>query len=193
MNAVIRVAEKKDTAALRALYGQYIDTDITFELTMPDMETYEKRIEETLKEFPYLVYEAEGRLLGYACAHRVRERDAYQWSAELSVYVDKNTRERGVGARLYEKLTELLKLQNVRNVYGAITGSNVKSLRFHEKQGFRLIATFEKIGFKNGRWMDVLWYEKNIAARDVPQPVIPFGKLDAALIEGVLSASKQRL
>lgn len=186
MKETIRAAGPQDAEALRAIYGQYIDTDITFELDMPGPEDYRKRVEDTLREFPYLVYEAQGRILGSVCAHRVRERAAYQWSAELSLYLDREARGQGIAVKLYDKFFPLLRLQNVRNVYGAITQGNERSLRLHERLGFRKVAVFPKIGYKNGHWLDVLWYELNLAPHDVPQPIIPFPQLDAELVRRVL-------
>ncbi len=187
MKDIIRIAGPADTEALRAIYGQYIDTDITFELSMPDHAAFEKRITDTLLEFPYLVYESEGKVLGYACAHRVRERAAYQWSAELTVYLDREARGRGLAKRLYDKLFPLLRMQNVRNVYGAITASNETSLRLHDRLGFRRVAVFPEIGYKKGRWIGVVWCELNLAPHDEPQPLIPFPQLDQEAVRAVLA------
>lgn len=187
MKDIIRLAGPADAEALRAIYGQYIDTDITFELTLPDRETFEKRITDTLLEFPYLVYESRGKALGYACAHRVRERAAYQWSAELTIYLDREARGQGLSRRLYDKLFPLLRMQNVRNVYGAITASNETSLRVHDRLGFRRVAVFPEIGYKNGRWIGVVWCELNLAPHDDPQPLIPFPQLDEEAVRAVLA------
>ncbi len=192
MHTTIRLAQAQDVHALRALYAQYIDTNITFELTLPDQEEYLRRIQDTQREFPYLVCELDGHLAGYAYAHRIREREAYQWSAELSVYLDPALTARGLGVALYEALISLLQHQNVRNVYGGITGGNDKSVRFHEKLGFTHLGTYRNIGYKNGTWLDVLWYERQIAPYDEPRPFIPFEQMDAALVSEVLDSTGRR-
>lgn len=186
MKPMIRLAGAQDTESLRALYAQYIDTDITFEMTLPSLAEYLRRVEDTRSEFPYLVCELDGRLIGYAYAHRIREREAYQWSAELSVYMDPALTSKGLGRLLYTTLIRLLKLQNIRTVYGGVTGSNLGSIRFHEKQGFSLLGCFHNIGYKNGRWLDVLWYEKQIAAYDEPLPCVRFEQLDQAEVQAIL-------
>lgn len=192
MNPIIRLVTPDDSAALREIYAKYIDTTITFELTMPDLTEYARRIEETRAEFPYLVYEQEGRLTGYAYAHRIREREAYQWSAELSIYLAPDFASKGTGARLYECLISLLALQNVRNVYGGITGGNARSIRFHEKLGFNYMGTYRSIGYKNGTWLDVLWYERQIAPWDQPEPFVPFGELDRDLVQRLIDTANKR-
>ena len=189
MNPIIRLVTPDDSAALREIYAKYIDTTITFELTMPDLTEYARRVEETRAEFPYLVYEQEGRLTGYAYAHRIREREAYQWSAELSIYLAPDFASKGTGARLYECLISLLALQNVRNVYGGITGGNARSIRFHEKLGFSYVGTYRNIGYKNGTWLDVLWYERQIAPWDRPEPFVPFNRLDQSKVRGLIDAA----
>lgn len=192
MTPIIRLAESDDAEALRALYARYIDTDITFEMTLPDHREYLRRVEDTRREFPYLVCELDGRLIGYAYAHRIREREAYQWSAELSVYLDPDLTSRGLGHLLYGTLIRLLKLQNIRTVYGGITGGNQVSVRFHEKQGFSCLGCFHNIGYKNGRWLDVLWYEKQIADYDDPLPCVRFELLDQAEVQAILDEANAR-
>ena len=155
-------------------------------MTLPSLAEYLRRVEDTRREFPYLVCELDGRLIGYAYAHRIREREAYQWSAELSVYLDPALTSQGLGRLLYTTLIRLLKLQNIRTVYGGVTGSNRGSVRFHEKQGFSLLGCFHNIGYKNGRWLDVLWYEKQIAAYDEPLPCTRFEQLDQAEVQAIL-------
>lgn len=186
MKPTIRLVTPDDAAALRDIYAQYIDTPITFELKLPDLAEYARRVEETRAEFPYLISEYKGRILGYAYAHRIREREAYQWSAELSIYLDREATARGLGSPLYETLIRLLKLQNIRNVYGGITQGNKQSTRFHEKLGFTPMGTYRNIGYKNGQWLDVLWYERQIAPYDEPEPFIPFRKMDESMVADVL-------
>ncbi len=171
----IRPAVPDDAASLLAIYAQYIDAAVTFEYTLPTEAEFRRRIGTTLAEYPYLVWEEDGRPLGYAYAHRFRERAAYRWGAELSVYVDKSAHGRGVGRALYEELMRLLALQGIKTVYGCITLPNEKSVGLHEALGFAAAGVFHAAGFKSGQWHDVIWYEKALAPFDErPAPPLPY-------------------
>ena len=174
----IRFAAAADAAALLGIYGQYIDTPITFECARPSEEAFRRRVAEYGAACPYLVWEEDGRILGYAYAHRLGERAAYQWSAELSIYLGRDSTGRGLGRRLYGALMELLRLQGVRTAYGVVTMPNDASAALHQKLGFGLLGTYHNTGYKNGRWRDVVWFEKHIGSFDgVPEPIRPIGQL----------------
>lgn len=164
----IRFAAAADAAALLGIYGQYIDTPITFECALPSEEAFRRRVAEYGAACPYLVWEEDGRILGYAYAHRLGERAAYQWSAELSIYLGRDSTGRGLGRRLYGALMELLRLQGVRTVYGCVTLPNAGSEGLHAAMGFRLTGTWHRAGFKCGAWRDVGWFEKTIAPYMTP-------------------------
>lgn len=125
----IRFAAPDDAAALLRIYAQYIETPITFEYTLPSEEEFARRIRDIQAVYPYLVYIEDGEVLGYAYAHRFQERAAYQWGAELSVYLDRGCVSHGIGSQLYTLLLELLRLQNVRTAYALVT------LPEHEERG----------------------------------------------------------
>jgi phosphinothricin acetyltransferase len=185
----IRLSTPADAEAILAIYTPYVTgTTITFEYDVPAIEEMRTRIQETHKEYPFLVHILDGRVSGYAYAHRLRERAAYQWDAELSVYVDGNCHHRGIGRALYTCLMELLKLQNVVNVYGVVTVPNAASEKLHEQFGFRLSGVLHNTGFKHGHWLDVAWYEKNLVDWPAdPQPFLPFPSLDRSVVDGVIS------
>lgn len=185
--STIRLATEGDAAALLELYRPYIETTITFEYEAPSEEEFARRIREVLREYPYLVCEEDGRPIGYAYAHRHKERAAYQWDAELSIYVDRGAFGRGAGRALYGALMELLQRQNVRNVYGAITGDNERSLRFHRRMGFTELGVYHGTGYKCGRWLDVCWMEKQLSGRTPPPPVRPLGELPAGEVAALLA------
>ena len=107
----IRIATIEDSGAIRAVYAPYIDTPVTFETALPTIEEFEGRVAGILPEYPYLVCEKDGRIIGYAYACRHRERAAYRWNAELSVYLDGAFVAKGLGRRLYGALIDLLRLQ----------------------------------------------------------------------------------
>ena len=183
----IRFAAAADAAALLGIYGQYIDTPITFECTLPSEEAFRRRVAEYGAACPYLVWEEDGRILGYAYAHRLGERAAYQWSAELSIYLGRDSTGRGLGRRLYGALMELLRLQGVRTAYGCVTLPNAGSEGLHAAMGFRLTGTWHRAGFKCGAWRDVGWFEKTIAPYDPsPAPVRPIGEVPAAAAAEIL-------
>lgn len=183
----IRIATEDDAAEALAVYSRYIGTPITFEYELPSVGEFARRIRSTLAEYPYLVYTEGERVRGYAYAHRMAEREAYRWGAELSVYLDPDVTSRGIGGVLYGVLAGLLKLQGVRTVYGRVTSPNPRSERLHEKLGFRRIGPLRRAGFKCGAWHDVTWFEKEIAAYDVPPPeLIPFSRIAPEQIRGIL-------
>ena len=183
----IRFAAAADAAALLGIYGQYIDTPITFECALPSEEAFRRRVAEYGAACPYLVWEEDGRILGYAYAHRLGERAAYQWSAELSIYLGRDSTGRGLGRRLYGALMELLRLQGVRTVYGCVALPNAGSEGLHAAMGFRLTGTWHRAGFKCGAWRDVGWFEKTIAPYDPsPAPVRPIGEVPAAAAAEIL-------
>ena len=176
-----RFAGPADAPALLRIYGQYIDTPVTYECALPSAEAFAGRIREISAGYPYLVCEEDGQVLGYAYAHRLAERAAYQWDAELSVYLDRAATSRGIGTKLYERLLALLRLQGICTVYGIVTVPNEKSERLHLGLGFRRIGIHRSTGYKNGAWRDVAWFDKQIAPYpDQPQDILPFPLVDPA-------------
>ena len=185
----IHMATTADTGDLLAIYGQYIDTSITFEYVLPTEAQFSARIAGILEEYPYLVWEEDGRILGYAYAHRHMERAAYQWNAELSVYLDRSVRRRGLGRRLYGALMELLTMQGVLTAHALVTSPNPASRSLHEAMGFSLLAVHRLAGFKAGEWHDVLWFERELAPRGpAPVPPVPLSALPRERVSAVLEA-----
>ena len=185
---MLRFAAPEDAQALLAVYGQYIDTSVTFEYVLPTCEEFRGRIEDISREYPYLVWEESGVILGYAYAHRFHERAAYQWCAELSVYLDERAHGRGLGKKLYTALMDILRVQGVKNVYGCITVPNDKSIALHKALGFELVSRFHSAGYKAGAWHDVVWYEKSIAPEtEPPAPIKSVRDIPAAALADILS------
>ncbi len=169
---IFRFASVQDSAALLAVYAQYIETPITFECTLPAAHDFAERIRSIAAEYPYLVCEEGGRLIGYAYAHRQMERAAYQWNAELSIYLDQGHTSQGIGKKLYLALMDLLMLQGVKTVYGGVTMPNEKSERLHASLGFKRLGTYHNTGYKCGRWHDVAWFEKPLSSYEqAPKPI----------------------
>lgn len=184
----IRPAGPQDAHALRAIYALYIDSAVTFETELPGEEAFRARVTETLQNHPWLVSEQEGRILGYAYAHFYSERAAYRWSAELSCYLLPQARGQGLGERLTRALIAVLRLQGVCYVCGGVVEGNPASLRLQQKLGMRPVGVLQKVGYKNGRWLDVHRFEQRIAPDEAP-PVsfIPYGLLAPDRVEAALS------
>jgi Sortase and related acyltransferases len=165
----IRFAEKKDVRKILNIYEPYIkNTTTTFEYEVPTLAEFEARVAHISREYPYLVCEQKGEIIGYAYAARDRERAAYQWNAQLSVYLRQDCIGTGLGRKFYQALLDILQLQNVTLAYGCITLPNEKSQRLHESMGFSTVGCFRKTGFKLGKWLDVLWFEKKVCPHNVP-------------------------
>lgn len=176
----IRIASPNDTKEILNIYKYYVEnTAITFEYDVPSIEEFSERIKSTLKKYPYLIAENEGEVYGYAYASAFKNRRAYDWAVETSIYVKNNDSRHGVGTLLYNELEKYLKMQNIININACITYPNKKSEEFHKKFGYKTIAHFTKCGYKFGKWHDMIWMEKFIGEHtDNPKDVIPFSKLD---------------
>lgn len=159
-NIKIRVATTKDGEAILEIYKWYIEnTAITFETEVPSVEAFEQRIENTLTRFPWLVCEIDGVVAGYAYASKHRERAAYQWSADLSVYVNEKYHRRHIAKALYMVLEHILKLQGYYTAFAGVTTPNPKSEAFHAAYGFDTVGVFENVGYKLGQWRGVKWFK----------------------------------
>lgn len=163
MASIIRPAREGDAEAIAGIYAPAVSGNATsFETDPPGPAEMARRVRETMARFPWLVCEDRGRVLGYAYASRHRDRAAYQWSVEVSVYIHPEARRTGVGRALYTSLFEVLKLQGFHNAYAGITLPNPASVGLHEAMGFTPVGTYRAIGFKMGAWHDVGWWEKTL-------------------------------
>ena len=181
-----------DGAALLEIYRPYVEkTAITFETEVPSAAAYQRRIGDIAVQFPYLVLEIDGRIAGYAYAHRQAERAAFDWNAELSIYLKESCCGRGLGRPLYALLETLLAMQGYVNFYGVITGSNAGSIAMHEKMGYRIIGRHEKTGFKFGQWHDTLWLHRRVHD-GMPGEIVPVHALsDGDVMEKIENARKK--
>jgi len=155
----LRLAKPADSGDILAIYAPYIEkTSFTFEIDVPSPEAFAERISSYLESWPWLVCEVDGVIAGYAYAARYRERVAYQWSVESSVYIHDDHQRKGIARILYSALFKILKRQGFRNVYAVINLPNEKSVAFHESLGFSYFATYEQVGYKLGQWKNVGWW-----------------------------------
>lgn len=186
-NIQIRTASSDDAKALLEIYTPYVEkTAITFEYDIPTLQEFENRINRTLKNYPYLVAEQNGELLGYAYTGPFVGRAAYGWSAEVSIYLKETKRKMGIGRRLYDALEQISKAQNILNLNACIGYTETEdehltnnSMGFHAHMGYTLVGRFHNSGYKFGRWYDMIWMEKLIGEHsDNPLPVVDFPALE---------------
>lgn len=155
----IRTPLASDMQAMLNLYAPYIlDTVISFEIEVPTLKQFCQRVQDVMSQYPWYVFEIEGKIAGFAYASQHKYRAAYQWCAESSIYLDPSFHGQGIGKKLYIKLLDTLKRQGYRNIYAGITIPNHASVGLHESLGFKKIGVFEKSGFKQGLWLDVGWW-----------------------------------
>jgi L-amino acid N-acyltransferase YncA len=160
MSIVLRVANPADAPAIAATYAPYVTgTVISFELIPPDEREMANRLAKTLARFPWLVAVDGGDVVGYAYAGAHRERAAYQWAADVSVYLRENWRGRGIGRTLYTALFAILRAQGYCNVYAGITLPNPASVALHEAMGMVPVGVYRHVGYKAGAWHDVGWWQ----------------------------------
>lgn len=175
---MIRNAALSDLPVILDIYRPYIlETAITFEYDVPTLAEFETRFRTTTDKYPWLVWEEDGEILGYAYAGPFHSRAAYQWDADLSIYLRQDCRGKGIGKALYTELEYRLRELGYHVLYGIVTSANAASCRFHEALGYHPIAVFENTGVKFGRWYGITWYEKRIR-EGIPEhaPMIPFDK-----------------
>ncbi len=179
-NITIRNAELKDAARILEIYSYYVEnTAISFEYAVPSLSEFQDRMQRIMQRYPYLVIERDGIIQGYAYAAPFVGRAAYDWSCELTIYLDQGARRGGLGRKLYEALEERLRVMGIRNLYACIGYPEKEdayltrnSADFHAHLGFTLVGTFHNCGCKFGRWYDMIWMEKIIGTHDsAPAPV----------------------
>ena len=166
---MIRFAKESDIPAMLEIYGPYVlNTAVSFEYSVPTVAEFTERFRGITRQFPWLVYEEEGNVLGYAYGSLPFGREAYRWCAASSIYLAPAAQGKGIGRTLYGALEDLLTRQGYRRTYAIITSDNPGSLRFHEKTGFRLLGEFPDCGIKFGKLYSVVWMEKVLNSGEIP-------------------------
>lgn len=171
MNSInIRNATLADAERLLQIYDYYVrNTAITFEYDVPSLAEFENRMQNIMTKYPYLVAEKAGEIQGYAYANVFKARAAYDWSCEVTIYIDNTSQKCGLGRKLYEALEMDLKHMGILNLYACIGYPEVEdeyltknSAEFHEHLGFAKVGEFHKCGYKFNRWYNMIWMEKVI-------------------------------
>ncbi|HEY2477712.1 MAG TPA: arsinothricin resistance N-acetyltransferase ArsN1 family B [Solirubrobacterales bacterium] len=172
----IRPADpRRDAAACAAIYAPSVEsTPISFELVPPDAAELARRIEKYSATHHFLVAEADGEVVGYAYACRWRERPAYDWSVEVSVYVDADHQGGGIGRALYAELFDRLRAQGYRIAVAGITLPNPASIALHESMGFQSVGALREIGWKVGGWHDVGYWQLHLLPDAEDPPTAPW-------------------
>ena len=174
-----------DARELLDIYAYYVkETAVSFEYEVPLLNEFEERIYNISAKYPYIkAVDDNGLILGYAYAGCFKNRAAYDWSVETTVYVRKDMRKKGIGRMLYNELERLLRNMGILNMNAciAVTKNEDEYLKndsvfFHEKMGFKTVGTFHKSGYKFDRWYDMIWMEKMTGEHSSPQKNVRFGE-----------------
>jgi Sortase and related acyltransferases len=192
----IRFADPGDAETMLNVYAPYVrDTAITFEYEVPSVQEFAGRVENVTTLFPWLICEsADGGTAGYAYASRFRPRAAFQWDAEVSVYLSPEFHRGGIGSALYGCMEAILLAQGYRNLYALITHPNAASEGFHRSKGYCALGIYHKTGFKFGKWHDLIVMEKQLAPLpENPEPCRPYTELDEAFLSEQLQKAEEKL
>ena len=166
----IRDAQIDDAKRLVEIYGHYVlNTAVSFEYDVPSPAEFEERMKNIIKKYPYLVFEKDGKIIGYAYASAYSTRSAYAWTAATSIYIDKDYRRQGAGSKLYKELEKRLKKMGIINLMAGTAYTETEdeylthgSPKFHLNQGYSEVAHMKGIGKKFERWYDLKWFQKKI-------------------------------
>jgi phosphinothricin acetyltransferase len=162
MDVRLRAATASDLSTIREIYAPFVEqTAITFAYDPPSVDDLETKLRHKTHH-PWLVCELDGDVLGYAYAGPIRERVAYQWAVETSIYVDPEFQRQGVARGLYTALLDILERQGYVSAYAVITTPNPASIAFHESFGFERVGQFDRMGFKHDEWHDVEWWRRDL-------------------------------
>lgn len=179
-NVTIRNAEIGDAERILSIYAYYVkNTAISFEYNVPTLLEFQDRMKNTMKKYPYLVVEKDGVIQGYAYAHPFVGRAAYDWSCELTIYLDHTSQKCGLGRKLYDALEKKLREMGILNLYACIGYPDIEdeylnknSAEFHAHMGFSIAGEFKMCGYKFGRWYNMIWMEKIIGEHLSGQPSV---------------------
>ena len=163
----------EDAEELLEIYAPYVEnTAITFEYDVPSKDEFEERIKNISAKYPYIKAVHEGKIVGYAYAASFKDRRAYDWSVETTIYVKNNCKRMGIGKALYEVLEQKLNACIARPIQEG-RYLNDDSIRFHDNMGFTEVGHFHNSGYKFGQWFDMIWMEKMIGEHNAnPHEVV---------------------
>lgn len=173
MSVSVRPATPADAAAIAAIYGAHVsDGYASFETEAPSVAEIARRMA-AAPRLPWLVAEQDAAVIGFAYAARHRERAAYRWSADVSVYLAAPATGRGVGRALYDALLPEVAALGYVSVFAGIALPNAASVRLHESVGFTPVGVYRDVGFKHGQWRDVGWWQRRLVDPPPGEPAEP--------------------
>ncbi len=191
----VRLADISDSEGILNIYSPFVLAHATtFETQVPSIQDIQNRIKQYTEKYPWLICSVDEKIAGYVYASPFKDREAYQWTCESSIYLDDDFRGKGIAIELYAILFRLLRMQGIRSVYAGITLPNDASVRLHEKFHFRKIAEYENVGYKLGLWRNVGWWRLQLNEYCLePPPPIWFSKLDQNVISTYLQESSRKV
>jgi L-amino acid N-acyltransferase YncA len=172
---LIRPIKFQDIQACLEIYAPYVtDSAVSFEIEVPELAEFELRVQNITQKYPWLVAIQDNQVIGYAYASSYRDRLAYQWNVEVSVYIHDNHKQKKIAQSLYTELMQQMKNQGFCKAFAVIALPNDPSVKFHSQFGFKEFAVYKKVGFKLGQWYDVQWMEYEINSIAIPStPLLP--------------------
>lgn len=196
-NFNIRLVKKQDVLSILNIYSYYVlNTAVSFDITPPDLMDFEELVKDISKNYPYLVVEDEGKIIGYAYTHAYIKRAAYNHVCEITIYLNKDYKGYGLGTRLYNILEEISGLQNINRIYACIGVTNDedihldnRSMYFHAHMGYKHIGQFNESGYKFNKFYDMIWVEKIISKERKTAEFIPFKDISYDIIEKIIKKS----
>lgn len=157
---MIRPVHFNDTQNILNIYNYYVvNTVVTFDLDAVSLESFQEKIKNITADYPFIVYEENNEILGYAYGSRFRPKPAYNHTVESTIYIKQGQHGKQIGTKLYKELLLLLKQDNFHIVLGVLTLPNEASVKLHEKFGFKKVAHLKEAGLKFGNWQDVGFYQ----------------------------------
>ena len=192
----LRFACAEDAAVIRDIYAPFVtDSTISFELEVPTVPEVVGRMQARADLMPWIVCEQDGTVAGYAYAGPHRQRWAYQWAVEVSVYIHADHRRRRMGRALYTALFALLEAQGFARAYAGVALPNDASVGLHQSMGFEPVGTYKQVGFKFGDWHDVSWWQRSLGAQQDGQlsPPTPFTALPEKTVEAAFALGLDEL
>ncbi|KAL0481794.1 phosphinothricin N-acetyltransferase [Acrasis kona] len=173
----IRLAELSDVPDILNIYKPFVtDSIVSFEYDVPSLQEMTDRINQiiNIKKYPFIVLEKDEKVVAYAYASTYKERIAYQWNVEVSVYVSPECQKQGVGRKLYSILLNMIRELGYYNAIAVIALPHDASVGLHESFGFSCILVTKNAGYKLGAWRDVGWWQLPLRSiENDQQPTAP--------------------
>ena len=184
----LRMIKEDDIREVLSIYRPYVtNTPISFEYTVPSYRKFTKRVHKITATYPWIVAEINHQIVGYAYTGRFRERAAFAWDAEFSVYINEDFHGQGIGRRLYMATEEISKLQGIYNIYSLVTSTAKNSIGFHEAMGFERAAELKNCGWKFDHWYGLIYFQKKIGDFEkVPEQTIPIEFIEEKTLAEIL-------